>query len=58
MLKSPDAQKAHDHLSEVLGINPILQTDLDLSGKIEGDSGVEQLSALLKDPHCRPETLQ
>ncbi|KAF4071831.1 hypothetical protein AMELA_G00267300 [Ameiurus melas] len=62
LLKSPDAQKAYDHLSEVLGINPIMQTDLDLSGKIEGDSGVEQLSALLKDllkdPHCRPEKLQ
>ncbi|KAF4071801.1 hypothetical protein AMELA_G00266960 [Ameiurus melas] len=62
LLKIPDAQKAYDHLSEVLGINPILQTDLDLSGKIEGDSGVEQLSALLKDllkdPHCRPEKLQ
>ncbi|KAK3570178.1 hypothetical protein QTP86_015745, partial [Hemibagrus guttatus] len=62
VLKSPDAQKASDHLTEVLGINPILQTDLNLSGKIDGDSGVEQLSVLLKDllkdPHCRPETLQ
>ncbi|XP_053090964.1 uncharacterized protein LOC113524633 [Pangasianodon hypophthalmus] len=62
LLKSPDAQKAFDHLSEVLGINPVLQTDLDLSGKIKGDSGVEELSALLKDllkdPHCRPEKLQ
>ncbi|XP_058243403.1 uncharacterized protein LOC131351815 [Hemibagrus wyckioides] len=58
LLKSPDAQKASDHLTEVLGINPILQTDLNLSGKIKGDSGVEQLSVLLKDPHCRPETLQ
>ncbi|KAK3505645.1 hypothetical protein QTP70_004655, partial [Hemibagrus guttatus] len=58
VLKSPDAQKASDHLTEVLGINPILQTDLNLSGEIKGDSGVEQLSVLLKDPHCRPETLQ
>ncbi|KAI5630264.1 NACHT, LRR and PYD domains-containing protein 12 isoform X19, partial [Silurus asotus] len=58
LLKSPDAQKSYLHLREVLGINPILQTDLDLSGKIEGDSGVEHLSALLKDPHCRPEKLQ
>ncbi|MCI4378861.1 hypothetical protein PGIGA_G00221200 [Pangasianodon gigas] len=58
LLKSPDAQTAYDHLNDVLGINPILQTDLDLSGKIKGDSGVEQLSALLKDPHCRPEKLQ
>ncbi|XP_060734434.1 uncharacterized protein LOC132851511 isoform X12 [Tachysurus vachellii] len=58
VLKSPEAQKASDHLTEVLGINPILQTDLNLSGKIKGDSEVEQLSVLLKDPHCRPETLQ
>ncbi|KAB5574582.1 hypothetical protein PHYPO_G00210610, partial [Pangasianodon hypophthalmus] len=58
LLKSLSAQKAYDHLSEVLRINPILQTDLDLSGKIKGDSEVEQLSALLKDPHCRPEKLQ
>ncbi|XP_053356039.1 NACHT, LRR and PYD domains-containing protein 3-like [Clarias gariepinus] len=58
LLKSPDAQRACDHLTGVLGINPILQTDLNLSGKIQGDSGVEQLSVLLKDPHCRPETLQ
>lgn len=58
MLKSPEAQKASDHLTEVLGINPILQKDLNLSGKIKGDSEVEQLSVLLKDPHCRPETLQ
>ncbi|GAA6082314.1 uncharacterized protein LOC113634383 isoform X18, partial [Tachysurus ichikawai] len=58
VLKSPEAQKASDHLTEVLGINPILQKDLNLSGKIKGDSEVEQLSVLLKDPHCRPETLQ
>ncbi|XP_047678048.1 uncharacterized protein LOC113634383 isoform X18 [Tachysurus fulvidraco] len=58
VLKSPEAQKASDHLTKVLGINPILQTDLNLSGKIKGDSEVEQLSVLLKDPHCRPETLQ
>ncbi|XP_053356045.1 NACHT, LRR and PYD domains-containing protein 3-like [Clarias gariepinus] len=58
LLKSPDAQRACDHLTGVLGINPILQTDLNLSGKIDGDSGVEQLCVLLKDPHCRPETLQ
>ncbi|KAK2847692.1 hypothetical protein Q7C36_009374 [Tachysurus vachellii] len=58
VLKSPEAQKAYDHLTKVLGINPILQTDLNLSRKINGDSEVEQLSVLLKDPHCRPERLQ
>ncbi|KAF5888907.1 protein NLRC5-like, partial [Clarias magur] len=58
LLKSPDAQRACDDLTGVLGINPTLQTHLNLSGKIDGDSGVERLCALLKDPHCRPETLQ
>ncbi|XP_060780481.1 NACHT, LRR and PYD domains-containing protein 3-like [Neoarius graeffei] len=58
LLKSPNAQKAYDHVTKVVGINPILQTDLNLSGKIAGDSGAEQLSALLKDPHCRAEKLQ
>ncbi|XP_060780510.1 ribonuclease inhibitor-like [Neoarius graeffei] len=58
LLKSPNAQKAYDHVTKVVGIKPILQTDLNLSGKIAGDSGAEQLSALLKDPHCRAEKLQ
>ncbi|XP_060779074.1 NACHT, LRR and PYD domains-containing protein 3-like [Neoarius graeffei] len=58
LLKSPNAQTAYDHVTKVVGINPILQTDLNLSGKIAGDSGAEQLSALLKDPHCRAEKLQ
>ncbi|KAF5883576.1 protein NLRC5-like, partial [Clarias magur] len=62
LLKSPDAQRACDDLTGVLGINPTLQTHLNLSGKIDGDSGVERLCVLLKDllkdPHCRPETLQ
>ncbi|MCJ8750256.1 hypothetical protein PDJAM_G00260440 [Pangasius djambal] len=61
-LRNPDAQKAYDYLTKDLGINPILQTDLDLSGKIEGDSEVEHLSDLLKDllkdPHFRPEKIQ
>ncbi|MCJ8750255.1 hypothetical protein PDJAM_G00260430, partial [Pangasius djambal] len=45
-------------LTEVLGTNPLLQKELDLSGKISGDSGVKQLSALLKDPLCRTEKLR
>ncbi|KAF5885553.1 NACHT, LRR and PYD domains-containing protein 12-like, partial [Clarias magur] len=57
LLKSPDAQRACDDLTGVLGINPTLQTDLNLSRKIDGDSGVERLCVLLKDPHFRPETL-
>ncbi|MCJ8732994.1 hypothetical protein PDJAM_G00217900 [Pangasius djambal] len=55
---SPEAEEACDSLTEVLGINPLLQTDLDLSGKIYGDSVVKQLSVLLKDPQCRTEKLR
>ncbi|XP_047678055.1 NACHT, LRR and PYD domains-containing protein 12-like isoform X2 [Tachysurus fulvidraco] len=57
LLKSPDAVKVCDSLTEVLGTNPLLLRELDLSGKIKGDSGVKQLSVLLKDSHCRTETL-
>ncbi|KAF4071787.1 hypothetical protein AMELA_G00266870 [Ameiurus melas] len=57
LLKSADAEKACAFLTEVLGKNPLLQRELDLSGKIKGDSGVKQLSALLEDSHCRPEIL-
>ncbi|MCI4378886.1 hypothetical protein PGIGA_G00221260 [Pangasianodon gigas] len=57
LLKSPEAEEACNVLTKVLGTNPLLQRDLDLSGKIKGDSGVKQLSALLKDSHCRPEKL-
>ncbi|XP_053479738.1 NACHT, LRR and PYD domains-containing protein 3-like isoform X1 [Ictalurus furcatus] len=57
LLKSADAEKACDFLTEVLGKNPLLQRELDLSGKIKGDSGVKQLSVLLEDSHCRPERL-
>ncbi|XP_053479767.1 NACHT, LRR and PYD domains-containing protein 12 [Ictalurus furcatus] len=57
LLKSADAEKACDFLNEVLGKNPLLQRELDLSGKIKGDSGVKQLSVLLEDSHCRPERL-
>ncbi|XP_053478318.1 protein NLRC5-like [Ictalurus furcatus] len=57
LLKSADAEKACDFLTEVLGKNPLLQRELDLSGKIKGDSRVKQLSVLLEDSHCRPERL-
>ncbi|XP_072574793.1 ribonuclease inhibitor-like [Paramormyrops kingsleyae] len=49
---------ACDFLTEVLGENPLMQKDLDLSGKISGDSGVKQLSVLLKDQQCRTEKLR
>ncbi|XP_060780493.1 NACHT, LRR and PYD domains-containing protein 3-like [Neoarius graeffei] len=57
LLKSPEAEEACGRLTKVLETNPLLQTDLNLRGKIKGDSEVKQLSALLKDPHCRAEKL-
>ncbi|XP_060779073.1 NACHT, LRR and PYD domains-containing protein 12-like [Neoarius graeffei] len=57
LLKSPEAEEACGRLTKVLETNPLLQTHLNLRGKIKGDSEVKQLSALLKDPHCRAETL-
>ncbi|KAF5889766.1 NACHT, LRR and PYD domains-containing protein 12-like, partial [Clarias magur] len=58
LLKSAEAKRVCSSLTGVLGTNPLLQRELDLSGKISGDSGVKQLSVLLEDPHCRPETLR
>ncbi|XP_076828045.1 uncharacterized protein LOC143474464 [Brachyhypopomus gauderio] len=57
LLKSPAAEKFCASLTEALGSNPLLLREMDLSGKIQGDSGVKQLSDLLEDPHCRPEKL-
>ncbi|KAI4894743.1 hypothetical protein NFI96_006103 [Prochilodus magdalenae] len=57
LLKSSEAEEACSSLTVVLDINPLLQTELDLKGKIQGDSQVRQLSLLLKDPHCRLQKL-
>ncbi|KAI4898809.1 hypothetical protein NFI96_031805, partial [Prochilodus magdalenae] len=57
LLKSPDAEEAYKFLTDTVKINPLLQRDLDLSGKIE-DSRVKQLTALLEDSHCRLQELR
>ncbi|XP_076828052.1 ribonuclease inhibitor-like [Brachyhypopomus gauderio] len=57
LLKSPAAEKICASLTKALGSNPLLLREMDLSGKIQGDSGVKQLSDLLEDPHCRPNKL-
>ncbi|XP_063049637.1 NLR family CARD domain-containing protein 3-like [Engraulis encrasicolus] len=56
-LLSDGAEKVCENLTSVLGGNPLLLTELDLRGKIPGDSGVKQLCALLEDSHCRVKTL-
>uniref|UniRef100_A0AAR2KS58 NACHT domain-containing protein n=1 Tax=Pygocentrus nattereri TaxID=42514 RepID=A0AAR2KS58_PYGNA len=57
LLKSSDAEEACDSLTQLLKINPLLQTELDLKGKIQGDTKVKQLSLLLEDSHCRLQKL-
>ncbi|XP_042558716.1 ribonuclease inhibitor-like [Clupea harengus] len=58
LLKSDAAEKACEYLTSVLGTNPLLLTELDLSGKKPGDSRVKQFCALLEDSHCRLKTLK
>ncbi|XP_026054568.1 ribonuclease inhibitor-like isoform X1 [Carassius auratus] len=57
-LKSPAAQKACDHLTEVLGTNPLLLKELDLSEDKLGDLDGEKLSALLMDSHNKVEKMK
>uniref|UniRef100_A0A3B1IVB5 Uncharacterized protein n=1 Tax=Astyanax mexicanus TaxID=7994 RepID=A0A3B1IVB5_ASTMX len=58
LLKSSAAEEVCASLTKALGINPLLLRDLDLSGKLQGDSGIKQLPDLLKDPHCRTEKIK
>ncbi|XP_049322621.1 ribonuclease inhibitor-like [Astyanax mexicanus] len=58
LLNSSDAEEICTSLTKDLGKNPLLLRELDLSGKIQGDSGMKKLSALLKDLHCRIKKLK
>uniref|UniRef100_A0AAR2KGX8 Uncharacterized protein n=1 Tax=Pygocentrus nattereri TaxID=42514 RepID=A0AAR2KGX8_PYGNA len=57
LLKSSTAEEVCDSLTKVLGTKPLLLRELDLSGKIQGDSEMKKISDLLKDSHCRTKTL-
>ncbi|XP_059425970.1 protein NLRC5-like isoform X5 [Carassius carassius] len=56
-LKSPAAQETCDHLTEVLGKNPLLLKELDLSENKLGKLYWEKLSALLVDSHSKVEKI-
>lgn len=58
LLKTDAAKEACTHLIKIHGINPLLQTELDLSQRKIGDSGVMQICALLEDSHCKVQTLK
>ncbi|XP_016104425.1 uncharacterized protein [Sinocyclocheilus grahami] len=57
-LKSPAAEEVCDYLTKVLGKNPLLLTELDLSRIELGVLGGEKLSALLMDSHSKVEKIK
>ncbi|XP_067312857.1 NLR family CARD domain-containing protein 3-like [Pseudorasbora parva] len=54
---SPAADEACQYVKSVVGINLLLQRELNLSEHDLGDTRVKQLSALLEDKHCQLNTL-
>ncbi|XP_073721436.1 uncharacterized protein [Misgurnus anguillicaudatus] len=57
LLKSSSAVKAVEYLTKTLGINPLLQRDLNLNDHKLNNTRVKQICDLLKDKHCRLNTL-
>ncbi|CAM4598174.1 unnamed protein product [Leuciscus chuanchicus] len=54
---SPAAEEACQYVNRVVGKNPLLQKELNLSGHKLGDTRVNQIAALLQDKHCQLNTL-
>ncbi|KAL1251670.1 hypothetical protein QQF64_019466, partial [Cirrhinus molitorella] len=57
-LKCPAAQEACEYLTKVLGVNPLILKELDLSEDKLGDLDGEKLSALLMDSHSKLEKMK
>ncbi|XP_052445867.1 ribonuclease inhibitor-like isoform X2 [Carassius gibelio] len=53
----PAADEGCQYVTGIVGKNPLLLRELDLSGHKLGDTGVNQISALLQDKHCTLNTL-
>ncbi|XP_073721455.1 NACHT, LRR and PYD domains-containing protein 3 isoform X2 [Misgurnus anguillicaudatus] len=58
LLKSSSAVEVFKYLSETLDINPLLQRELNLSDHKLDNTRVKQICDLLKDKHCRLNTLR
>ncbi|XDV26511.1 hypothetical protein PO909_030200 [Leuciscus waleckii] len=54
---SPAAEEACQYVNRVVGKNPFLQKELNLSEHELGDTRVNQIAALLQDKHCQLNTL-
>ncbi|XP_062861065.1 ribonuclease inhibitor-like [Trichomycterus rosablanca] len=57
LFKSPDAEEAYTTLNQILGKNILQQKKLHLNSKTLKEIKVNQLSALLEDPHCTIQNL-
>uniref|UniRef100_A0A8C1Z835 NACHT domain-containing protein n=3 Tax=Cyprinus carpio TaxID=7962 RepID=A0A8C1Z835_CYPCA len=53
----PAADEGCQYVTGIVGKNPLLLRELNLSGRKLGDTGVNQISALLQDKHCTLNTL-
>ncbi|XP_059399855.1 NACHT, LRR and PYD domains-containing protein 3-like isoform X2 [Carassius carassius] len=57
VLRRSDADEGCQYVTGIVGTNPLLLRELNLSGCELGDTRVNQISALLKDKHCKYNTL-
>ncbi|XP_059424766.1 NACHT, LRR and PYD domains-containing protein 3-like [Carassius carassius] len=53
----PAADEGCQYVTGIVGKNPLLLRELNLSGRKLGDTGVNHISALLQDKHCTLNTL-
>ncbi|KAG1925234.1 NACHT, LRR and PYD domains-containing protein [Pimephales promelas] len=54
---SPAADEACQYVTGIVGKNPLLTRELNLSERELGDTRVNQIAALLQDKHCKLNTL-
>ncbi|KAK9974009.1 hypothetical protein ABG768_022120, partial [Culter alburnus] len=54
---SPAADEACQYVKGIVGENPLLLRELNLSKRELGDTRVNQIAALLQDKHCQLNTL-
>ncbi len=52
------AEEGCQYVRGIVGKNPLLLRELDLSKRELGDTRVNQISALLQDKHCTLNTLK
>ncbi len=57
LLQNPAADEACQYVTGILGKNPLLLRELNLSEHELGDTRVNQIAALLQDKHCTLNTL-